>query len=1066
MSGTERDAKAIFCEALDRPAGSDRAAYLEIACRGDAALRSRVEALLIAYLDAGNFLESPAVKPTTGAAPRRTEGVGTVIGPYTLVEPIGDGGMGVVYLAEQHEPVRRRVALKVIKPGMDTRQVIARFEAERQALALMEHPNIARVYDAGTTDSGRPYFVMELVHGLPITEHCDRERFSPKDRLALFVSVCQAVQHAHQKGIIHRDLKSSNVLVTSHDGTPMVKVIDFGVAKAIDRKLTLTEKTLYTQATQMVGTPLYMSPEQAGLGGLDIDTRTDIYALGVLLYELLTGTTPFDNGRLGTVTGDEIRRIIREEEPPRPSTRISTPGPAAATASANRRSDPRVLRRLFRGELDWIVMKALEKDRNRRYETASAFAADVLRYLRDEPVQACPPSVGYRLRKFVRRNQGPVLAVSLVALALVAGLAVATWGMIRAEQARRDALSAQRAEARRAEGERRAREEAQKRLAQIETGNEILASVFRDLDPIAAENAGVPLRVALGVRLGEAARQLEGEVVGDPLAVARLQHVLGVSLRELGHLEQAERVLVAATRTRKRLLGADHLDTVATEHHLALLYRARANYAPAEALLKQVLATRTARLGADHPDTLASQHNLAWLYQSRRKYAQAEVLYQQVLAARTARLGADHPDTLTSQHRLAMLYRSQSRYDQAEALLKQVLAARTVRLGADHLDTVATKQQLAALYLVLEKLAPAEMLYRDVLAARTAKLGADHPDTLTTRHHLASLYQAQGKHAPAEALLKEVLAVRSTRLGADHPDTLANRYELAALYLTQGKYAPAEALLKEVLATDAARQEADHRVIHYSKYELAALYHNQGKYALAEPLYREVLATRTAWLGADHPETLGVQADVGLNYCAAGQFADGIRLLEEVHRKGGTQPYMPLVDKALLAAYARAGKTSEATALAMDRVQAARTQSPFDRSKLAAALAEAGRVLLDATAYADAELLLREGLALDEKLAPEAWATHHARSLLGGALLGQKKYADSEPLLVQGYEGLKEHVAEIPPEDRGSMTTALERLVELYDAWHRPEEAARWRKELERRKEAVRSTGCGGRSTD
>jgi tetratricopeptide (TPR) repeat protein len=699
-------------------------------------------------------------------------------------------------------------------------------------------------------------------------------------------------------------------------------------------------------------------------------------------------------------------------------------------------------------------MKALEKDRNRRYETASAFAADVLRYLRDEPVQACPPSVGYRLRKFVRRNQGPVLAVSLVALALVAGMGGTTWGMMRAEKARRNALSAQHAEARRAEGERRANQEAQKRLAQIEKGNEILASVFRDLDPVAAENAGVPLRVVLGVRLGEAARQLEGEVVGDPLAVARLQHVLGVSLRELGHLEQAEAVLVAAARTQKRLLGADHLDTVATEHHLALLYRARANYAPAEALLKRVLATRTARLGADHPDTLASQHNLAWLYQSRRKYAQAEALYQQVLEARTARLGAEHPDTLTSQHRLAMLYRSQTRYDQAEALFQQVLAARTARLGADHLDTVATKQQLAALYLVQEKLAPAEMLYRDVLAARTAKLGADHPDTLTTRHHLASLYQAQGKRGPAEALLKEVLAVRSTRLGTDHPDTLANRYELAALYLTQGKYASAEALLKEVLATDAARQEAGHRVIHYSKYELAALYQNQGKYALAEPLYRELRATVAARLGADHPETLGVQADLGLNYCAAGRFADGIPLLEEVHRKGGAQPYMPWVDTALLTAYVRAGRTSEATALAMERVQAARTQSPVDRSRLAAALTEAGQVLLDANAHADAEQLLREGLALDEELAPDAWATHHARSLLGGALLGQKKYAEAESFLLQGNQGLKGRAAEIPPGHRVSLSTALKRLVQLYDAWDRPEEAARWRKELEQAKES------------
>src|SRR5262249_30441325 len=299
-------------------------------------------------------------------------------------------------------PVRRKVALKVLKPGMDTRQVVARFEAERQALALMDHPHIAQVFDGGETASGRPYFVMELVKGAPITEFCDQNCLPVRERLALFVSVCQAVQHAHQKGIIHRDLKPSNVLVTVHDTTPVVKVIDFGVAKALGQEL--TDKTLFTCFAQMVGTPLYMSPEQAGQSGLDIDTRSDIYSLGVLLYELLTGTTPFDKARLKEVDYEELRRIIREEEPPRPSTRISTLGQAASTVSAQRKSVPRQLSRLFRGELDWIVMKCLEKDRNRRYETPNGLARDVERYLHDEPVQACPPSPWYRVRKFVRRH--------------------------------------------------------------------------------------------------------------------------------------------------------------------------------------------------------------------------------------------------------------------------------------------------------------------------------------------------------------------------------------------------------------------------------------------------------------------------------------------------------------------------------------------------------------------------------------------------------------------------------------------------------------------------------------
>ncbi|HKB38840.1 MAG TPA: protein kinase [Gemmataceae bacterium] len=349
------------------------------------------------------------------------------------MEQVGEGGFGVVFMAEQTQPVRRRVALKVLKPGMDTRQVVARFEAERQALALMDHPNIAHVFDGGETASGRPYFVMELVKGVPITDFCDQSRLPVRERLGLFVDVCQAVQHAHQKGIIHRDLKPSNVLVTLHDDKAVVKVIDFGVAKATGQQL--TDKTLFTGIAQMIGTPLYMSPEQAQMSGLDVDTRSDIYSLGVLLYELLTGTTPFDKERLRTVGYDEIRRMIREEEPPRPSTRISTLGQAATTASAQRRSDPRRLSQLFRGELDWIVMKALEKDRNRRYETASGLARDIERYLHDEPVLACPPSPGYRFRKFVRRNRARLLMVSVVALAVL--VVAGTWLWLAADRAAR-----------------------------------------------------------------------------------------------------------------------------------------------------------------------------------------------------------------------------------------------------------------------------------------------------------------------------------------------------------------------------------------------------------------------------------------------------------------------------------------------------------------------------------------------------------------------------------------------------------------------------------------------------
>jgi serine/threonine protein kinase/tetratricopeptide (TPR) repeat protein len=429
---SERD---IFDAALAIDDPVQRAAFLDRVCAGDLGLRRHLDGLLSMHGQVGSFLESPAL---TGAAtvelPPVGEGPGTVIGAYKLLEPIGEGGFGIVFLAEQHEPIRRKVALKILKPGMDSKQVIARFEAERQALALMDHPHIAKVLDAGQTDSGRPYFVMDLVKGLPITEFCDQRQLTPRQRLELFVHVCQAVQHAHQKGIIHRDLKPSNVLVALDEAAPQVKVIDFGIAKALGQQL--TDKTLCTGLAQMIGTPLYMSPEQTGLGNVDVDTRSDIYSLGVLLYELLTGTTPFDKERFQAVGYDEMRRILREEEPPRPSTRLSTLGQAASTVAMQRKSDVKRLSQLYRGELDWIVMKALEKDRNRRYDTASAFAADVQRYLDDEPVLACPPSAWYRCRKFARRNKRVLITASAFLLLLLASVVGLTIGILALNEER------------------------------------------------------------------------------------------------------------------------------------------------------------------------------------------------------------------------------------------------------------------------------------------------------------------------------------------------------------------------------------------------------------------------------------------------------------------------------------------------------------------------------------------------------------------------------------------------------------------------------------------------------
>jgi serine/threonine protein kinase/Tfp pilus assembly protein PilF len=476
--------REIFTKAIRREGNAARRAFVEEACGGDAELRRGVEGLLEASERVGSFLESPSADLSATADYSIPEESSALIGPYKLLDRLGEGGFGVVFMAEQTWPMRRRVALKVLKPGMDSRQVVARFEAERQALALMEHPNIAKVYEGGTTASGQPYFVMELVHGVPITNFCDQTHQPVDKRLGLFVDVCRAVHHAHQKGVIHRDLKPSNVLVTMQDAIPVVKVIDFGIAKAAGHKL--TEKTLYTNIAHIIGTPLYMSPEQAERRGLDVDTRTDIYALGVLLYELLTGTTPFDKEWLETASYDEIRRIIREEEPARPSMRLSTLGKTAATVSANRASDPKRLSQLLCGELDWVVMKALEKDRNRRYETAIGLAKDVQRYLNDEPVQACPPSTWYRFRKFARRNKGILATVGLVALALVAGTIVSAWQAIRTTNAERLAQT-------RLETETEARKQADYAFEQAKINSDLAedraSQIRRDLERLKAANA-------------------------------------------------------------------------------------------------------------------------------------------------------------------------------------------------------------------------------------------------------------------------------------------------------------------------------------------------------------------------------------------------------------------------------------------------------------------------------------------------------------------------------------------------------------------------------------------------
>jgi serine/threonine protein kinase/tetratricopeptide (TPR) repeat protein len=796
MGDQSNQAKSIFLAAVDAHAPERWAAFLEQACAGDALLRAEVQKLLHAQAAIGSFHEAPRPALVETVDHPLAERPGTVIGPYKLLQQIGEGGMGTVFMAEQEQPVRRRVALKIIKLGMDTAQVIARFEAERQALALMDHPNIARVLDAGATDSGRSYFVMELVKGGPITEFCDQNQLAPEARLKLFLDVCHAIQHAHHKGVIHRDIKPTNVLVTLRDGAPVVKVIDFGVAKATGRKL--TERTLFTARGHMIGTPAYMSPEQAEMSGLDIDTRSDVYALGVLLYELLTGTTPLEDARLREAGYAEIQRLIREEEAPRPSTRLSSLGDSATVLAGNRGLDVKRLEQLLAGDLDWVVMKALEKDRNRRYDTPASFAEDIGRYLRREAVLARPPSRAYKVKKFAQRHRAAVLTGSAVAAALLAGAAVATWQAVVATRAKQDALAA-------AGAEREAKELAQTReeatLAVLEFLEDRVFAAARPRRQAGGLGRDATLRQAV-----EAALPFVGKSFTDqPLIEARLRMTLGQSYLYLGEAKEAADQWQAARTLYTRHLGPEHADTLRSMSCLARSYAALGRFAEALQLGEETVALQKARLGPDHRDTLRSMNGQAWIYADLGRRADALRLREETLALQQATLGPDDPDTLWSMYSLANSYTVLGRHAEALQLREEALALQKARLGLDHPDTLRGMNGLACTYADLGRQTKAVELYEQTLALQKAALGPDHPDTFQTMYNLANRYAALGRHDDALKLREETLDLHKAKLGPDHPRTLASMRVVAESLLALDRGAEAVPILDDCLRRAAGK---------------------------------------------------------------------------------------------------------------------------------------------------------------------------------------------------------------------------------------------------------------------
>ena len=836
MNGDDPNVRSIFCEALDRPSAQEREAYLDAACGGNA--RTACDALRRScWRTTKPAAFSQETQPASFGRysdPARLlpKVSGTVIGPYKLLEQIGEGGFGIVYMADQQAPVRRRVALKIIKPGMDTKQVLARFEAELQALALMDHPNIARVLDAGATDSGRPYFVMELVRGVPITDYCDQNNLAVHERLDLFVQVCHAVQHAHQKGIIHRDIKPSNVLVTMHDGRPVPKVIDFGVAKAINQQL--TQETIFTRFAEMIGTPLYMSPEQAEMTSLDIDTRSDIYSLGVLLYELLTGTTPFEKERLKQAAFDEIRRIIREEEPAKPSTRISTLGDNSAAVAAHRHADPHRLGQLMRGDLDWIVMKALEKDRTRRYETANGLAMDLQRHLADEPVLAGPPSAAYRFRKFARRNRAALAMAAVVTVALLLGIVGTTWQAIRAKSERDRAVADRAAEA---DQRREAEANFQKARAAVDEyftlvsesklldvpglqplRKDLLEAALRFYEKFAVERTDDP-----GVLADLAVTHLR--VAEVYLTFGRTDDTLASLAKALDVIDRLRRDYPAATEQRRRLAGywkgsrtAQKADPSAPSDGLAALK-----------LIERQVDTWQ-RLADENPTEIGFQSDLAAIYAHLGQLLDYErpadaAIFSEKSAQILEKLVRDHPKVPEYRADLARVYEtligtfgrlgrsadSESAFHRSLEINEQLaadfpnvpqyrvdLAMNLKQLGVrlkekgDPEHAVAAHRRATDLMKGLVTDFPAVPLYRSLLTS--------------IANDLLTLAKEPGQHQQeAEKLYRELMA-NVTQLAAENPEqhdqywqsvTASNYMDLAKLFQKGGQPKEAEKVIRQ-----------------------------------------------------------------------------------------------------------------------------------------------------------------------------------------------------------------------------------------------------------------------------
>ncbi len=942
--------------------GDQRSAFLAAACGQDSALRKQVEDLLRAHEETGGLLPRHNARDleATQALTNQAQPGTIIAGRYKLLEAIGEGGMGTVWVAEQSQPVKRKVALKLIKAGMDSKSVLARFEAERQALAVMDHPNIAKVLDGGITESGRPYFVMEYVKGVPITEYCDATRMSVPERLQLFAQVCQAVQHAHQKGIIHRDLKPSNILVAPYDDKPVPKVIDFGLAKAINQSL--TENTLHTAHDMVLGTPLYMSPEQSQLNNIDIDTRSDIYSLGVLLYELLTGSTPLEKQRFKQAAWDEMRRMIREEDPPLPSLRLSSVETLPSVA-AGRHTEPARLTKLVRGELDWIVMKALEKDRMRRYETASDFTADVQRYLDGEPVQAAPPSRRYRISKYASKHRAALTTSVAIVLLLIIGIAVSSWQALRAVKAEQAAI----ADRDRAKNSESAAVAASHR-AEIVI-NFLTQDLLAQADP---ENNPVGDKVTVREVLDRASDRVGDNMTlqREPEVEATIRKVLGSTYDTLGLYQPAEIHYRRALEVFHKIQGEKGDDTLEVMAILGQVLRNLERLPEAEQMTRDALIQRRDAFGNDHLETLALESNLAILLKDRGKLVEAEQMFRENLEATQRALGPKHEESLVSILNLAWML-------------------------------MGTGQT--------EKLREAASLLRDHLEEFKNVFGEDKPKFLMALNEFAESLRLSGELVEAEKYHRQSLERKERVFGPTHDETLGSMNNLGLSLLGQGQIVEAEELFRKIESVE-SKTLPDSVRLAMTRNNLALTLDRGGKLTDAIELYRKSLPVFQRVFGGRDSQTLRITLNFARALRDDKQFEEAQSVYETIQ------------------ADSRLGSIPDVSDWA---------RFPIDWGILHLRLQE----------FESAEAKFREAISYCDRNSPDTWLRAYAHTCLGDALLHEMKFAEAEPLLLAGYEGMKLREAVIPWQGKVLMPEALDRLIELYTATDKPDEGQKWRTE-------------------